>query len=199
MKIGELILAAQELLGRIHEDTQSSEERELLRVAFDVLGFTWSAGHLREFEDYRGRLESDAPAPVVAAFSSREEADAWLKDNPRPPHMAYVLIADEYHVVADFRDGNRRALLPHPTLEFHLEELARDGLPPPVATFNTREEALDWFDNLAERPPQAVIQIGGEHHLAVFHRNIGHRSIYPFSLVQRLKKGEGTAGQEGSS
>src|SRR5512143_481692 len=98
MKIGELILAAQELLGRIHEDAQSSEERELLRVAFDALGFTWSAGQIHEFEDYRKRLELDAPAPVVAAFNTRAEADAWLKDNPRPPHMAYVLIADEYHV-----------------------------------------------------------------------------------------------------
>jgi hypothetical protein len=111
--------------------------------------------------------------------------------------MAYVLIADEYHVVADYRDRNRRALLPHPTLEFHIEEMTRDGLPPPVATFNTREEAKAWFDHLTERPTQAVIQIGGEHYLVAYHRNIDHLAFHPFSIIQRLKKGAGE--QEGQS
>lgn len=188
MRIGDLILEAQEILGRIHEDTPSPEEKERLRVAFDALGFIWSTGRTNEFEDYRKSLESDAPARVVAAFDTREEAEVWLKDHPSPPHMAYVLIADEYHVVAHFRAQDRRTLLPHPTLEFHLEEMMRDGLPPAVGVFNTREEAKAWFDNLTGRPTQAVIQLGGEHYLVVYHRNIDHLSFHPFSIVRRLEE-----------
>ncbi|AKI99932.1 Hypothetical protein AA314_01559 [Archangium gephyra] len=63
----------------------------------------------------------------------------------------------------------------------------RDGLPPPVATFNTREEARAWFYNLPERPSQAVIQLGGEPYLAAYHRNIDHLAFHPFSLVDKLK------------
>ena len=75
-------------------------------------------------------------------------------------------------------------LLPHPTLEFRLEEMVRDGLPPAMATFNTREEARTWFDKLSELPAQAVIQIGGEPYLAVYHRNIAHLAFHPFSIVR---------------
>lgn len=110
--------------------------------------------------------------------------------------MAYVLIADEYYVVADDRERDRRALYPHPTLEFHLEEMTRDGLPPPVGTFNTREEAKAWADTLTERPIQAVIQIGGERYLLAYHRNIDHFAFHPFSILRRPKK-EGAGEPEG--
>lgn len=56
-----------------------------------------------------------------------------------------------------------------------------DGLPPPVATFATLPEAEAWFKNQISPPLQSVISIAGEPYLAVYHSNIGHRSIYPFS------------------
>jgi hypothetical protein len=97
-----------------------------------------------------------------------------------------VLIADEYHVVLSSRDGMRCSLVPDPELEYHIEEMTRDGFPPAVATFNTREEANAWFDSETEPPAQTVIQIGGEHYLAVYYRNINHRAMFPFSIVERL-------------
>jgi hypothetical protein len=197
MAIGDLINNAVDLLGRIHEKTQSPEEQELLHAAADALRFVWAAGLSYEFVDYRESLKFESPAPVVAAFKTREEADSWLANNPRPPAMAYVLIAGEYHVVAYRRESDWRTFLPHPTLEFYIEEMMRDGLPPAVATFNTRDEADAWFDSLAEPPAQSVIQIGGEHYLAVYYRNINHRVMFPFAIVEKLHERRKRSEQQG--
>jgi hypothetical protein len=188
MRIDELTFEAKCFLDRLYGSTQSPEEKELLLAAHDALDFIRSTGQVYDFEDYRKGLDSNTPDRAVAAFTTREEANAWLKDNPKPPTMAYVLIADEYHIVMYFREFNQRALLSHPAIEYHLEEMMRDGLPPAVATFNTREEAKAWFYRLPERPSQAVIQMGGEHYLLAYHRNIDHLAFHPFSIVERLKE-----------
>ncbi|PTL77088.1 head protein [Vitiosangium sp. GDMCC 1.1324] len=188
MTIYDRILEAQELLGKTRETSQSPEEKELLHLAIDALWFIWTNGHSDEFADYRKDVQSDGPARVVAAFKTRDEADTWLKANPNPPDLAYVLIADEYHIVMYSRERNIRALAPHPTLEFHLEEMTKDGLPPTVATFNTHEEADAWFGGQSEPPAQTVVQIGGELYLAVYYRNIHHRAFFPFSMAERRRK-----------
>jgi hypothetical protein len=188
MKTGNPIFEAINLLGLIHEKTPSPEEKELLLVAAEALRFINTTGQQYDFEDYRKDLESEGPSQVVAAFATREEAESWLKNHPKPPHMALVLIADEYHLVMYARDRNFRRVLSTPSIEYHLEEMMRDGLPPPMATFNTREEAKSWFYHLPERPSQAVIQLGGEPYLAAYHRNIDHLAFHPFSIVERLKE-----------
>ncbi|HYO53374.1 head protein [Archangium sp.] len=188
MEIGKLIFEAINLLGLIHEKTESPEEKELLLTAAEALRFINTTGQQYDFEDYRQDLGTEGPAQVIAAFATREEAETWLKNHPKPPHMASVLIADEYHTVYYWRDRDLRRMPSSPGLEFYLEEMMRDGLPPPVATFNTREEAKAWFYNLPERPAQAVIQLGGEPYLAAYHRNIDHLAFHPFSIVERLKE-----------
>jgi hypothetical protein len=189
MEIGKLIFEAINLLGLIHEKTQSPEEKELLLAAAEALRFINTTGQQYEFADYREDLGTEGPAQVIAAFATHQEAEAWLNNHPRPPHSAFVLIADEYHTVYYWRDRNLRRMPSTPAVEYHLEEMMRDGLPPPpVATFNTREEAKAWFYSLPERPSQAVIQLGGEPYLAAYHRNIDHLAFHPFSLVDKLKE-----------
>ncbi|QRK12114.1 head protein [Archangium violaceum] len=188
MDIGKSIFEAINLLGLIHEKAQSPEEKELLLIAAEALRFINETGQQYEFEDYREDLGTEGPEMVIAAFATREEAERWLKNHPRPPHMACVLVADEYHVVVYDRARNFRRLLSHHSIEHHLKEMMQAGLPPPVATFDTREEAKAWFYNLPERPSQAVIQLGGEPYLAAYHRNIDHLAFHPFSLVERLKE-----------
>ncbi|AKJ05681.1 Hypothetical protein AA314_07307 [Archangium gephyra] len=100
-------------------------------------------------------------------------------------------------MVAYRRESDWRTFLPHPTLEFHLEEMMGDGLPPVVATFNTRDEAEAWFNSQSKPPAQSVIQIGGEHYLAVYYRNIDHRALFPFALAKNLQERRKKKEQQG--
>lgn len=171
------------LLGLIHEKTESEEEKELLLTAADALQFIETTGQQYEFEDYRQDLRTEGPAMVIASFATREEAEAWLKKHPKPPRRAAVLIADEYHTVYYRRDTNFRKLVSTHSIEYHFEEMMKDGRPPPpVATFDTREQARAWFYGLPERPSQAVIHLAGEPYLMAYHRNIDHLAFHPFSL-----------------
>jgi len=188
MDTGKLIFEAINLLGLIHEKTQSPEEKELLLVAAEALRFINTTGQQYEFEDYREDLGTEGPQQVIAAFATHEEAESWLKNHPKPPDMAAVLIADQYHTVYYWRDRDLRRMPFSHSIEYHLEEMMKDGLPPAVASFATREEARAWFYNLPERPSQAVIQLGGEPYLAAYHRNIDHLAFHPFSLVERFKE-----------
>jgi hypothetical protein len=189
MKPKSPIFEAINLLGLIHEKTESAEEKELLLTAADALQFISTTGQQYDFEDYRQELRTEGPEMVLASFATREEAEAWLKNHPKPPRTAAVLIADEYHSVYYWRDINLRKINSSPTLEFYLEEMMKDGRPPPpVASFDTREQARAWFYSLPERPSQIVIQLGGEPYLAAYHRNIDHLAFHPFSLVEGLKE-----------
>lgn len=177
------------LLGLIHEKTESAEERELLLTAADALQFIETTGQQYEFNDYRQDLRTEGPEMVIASFATREEAEAWLKNHPKPPRRAVVLIADDYHAVYYRRDTNDRRLVPTPSIEYHLEEMMKDGRPPPpVASFDTREQARAWFYGLSERPSEAVIQLGGEPYLMAYHRNIDHLAFHPFSLFERFQE-----------
>lgn len=189
MKPKSPIFEAMNLLGLIHEKTESAEEKELLLTAADALGFINMMGQQYEFDDYRQEFRREGPEMVVASFATREEAEAWLKNHPKPPFMADVLIADQYHIVMYDRDSNFRRLVPTYSVEYHFEEMMKDGRPPPpVASFDTREQARAWFYGLSERPSQAVIQLGGEPYLMAYHRNIDHLAFHPFSLVEGLKE-----------
>ncbi len=198
MTIFDRIIEAQAFLGKNREHAQSPEEKELFLLAIDALWFVWRNGQSYEFESYRKDVESEAPPRVIASFNTRDEAEAWLSAQPEPPDLACVLIADEYYGVLSSRDRSRRSLVPDSGLEYHIEEMTKDGLPPAVATFNTREEADAWFNSQTEPPAQTVIQIGGEHYLAVYYRNINHRAMFPFSIVERLHARQKKREQKGS-
>jgi hypothetical protein len=191
MTTRKLLTRASELLAEIRATTQSQEQQELLDVLFDALLFIDSTGQTYAFEDYRKHLASDDPPRVVASFNTREEADAWLKEHPDPPSSAYVLVADHYHHLIYIREKSHRRLFPHPVLEHYLGARMREGLPPPLASFATRQEAEAWLQSQPAPPRQAVIQIAGESYLAVYHPNINHRSIYPFSMAAHAEESEG--------
>lgn len=150
-------------------------------VAIDAFRFMAATGQDDDFEDYRKSLDANAPPLVMATFSTREEAEAWLKNHPNPPRSANVLIAGEYCRVVYSRKTNLRRLLSVPTLEYYLEEMTRAGLPAPVASFNTHEEAEVWLNTQPEPPRQAFITIAGEYFLAVYHYRVNLRALYPVS------------------
>jgi hypothetical protein len=187
-----LSLDTQELLGRLWKEASSSEEKERLQFARDALTFIYDTGQSYEFEDYRKDLDAKGPPLVMATFQTREEAKAWLANHPNPPNHAKVLIAGEYHHVIYFRDGNIRGLPPAPFLEYYLGDMLEDGLPPPVATFHTHEEATTWLHSQPEPPRQVFIQIAGEYYLAVYHYRVNQRALYPLSLARHSAPEEET-------
>ncbi|SEU31326.1 head protein [Stigmatella erecta] len=190
MKLGELSLETQELLGQHREAAHSAEEKERFLVAMDALKFIAATGQSQDFEDYRKSLDTHAPPLVLAAFGTREEAEAWLNGHAKPPHLAYVLIAGAYHVVMHVPDLNHRRLISHPVLEFYLAEMIREGIPAPMATFHTQEEARTWLEHQSEPPRQVFIHIGGEPHLVAYHHRIGLRAMYPLSMAAPLKQAD---------
>lgn len=194
MRTARLSLEAQEFLGRLREELPSSEDKDRLLAAMDALKFIAATGQSYDFEDYRKSLDDQAPPLVIASFSTRGEADAWLNNHPRPPHHAYVLIAGEYHVVMYIPEANHRRLISHPVLEFYLADMIRGGVPTPAARFNTHEEARAWLRGQPEPPRQVFIQIAGEDHLAVYHHRVNLREIYPISRAAKLEESGDTQG-----
>lgn len=180
MSIVDLCLEVEELLGQIQEDDPSQEKKEKILVAIDALRFIFANGQSYDFEDYRKSLDANAPPFVIAAFRVFDEAESWLKEHPRPPLGAQVLVANEYYRVIYVRETNLRKLHPNPgALEHYLEDMTRDGLPAPLAIFNSREEAEAWLNSQPEPPGHAFIMIAGEYHLAVYHHRVKLRTIYP--------------------
>lgn len=180
MNIHELILKVQGLLGRTLKGTPSPEEQELFRTAAAALMFISETGAVYPFADY---LESRRGAPpyAVASFKTREEADAWLQQHPEPPHGAFVLIADAYHIVMYVRELNHRSLFPHPILDGYLEQLQRSAPPAATASFGSRAEAETWLKGQPEPPQRVDLLIEGRNHVALYHRNLKHHAIHPLS------------------
>ena len=198
MSTRQLTSKAMKFLGELGAKAQSKEQQDILNVLFDALLFIDSTGQLYTFEDYRKYLLSDDPPRVMKAFATLEEAEAWLKEHPEPPSSAYVLVADRYHQLVYNRDLNHRRVFPHPVFEYYLGGRLQAGLPPPQASFTSRQEAEAWLENEPAPPTQAVIMIAGEPHLAVYHPNIGHRSLYPFSMAAEVEEQRGASGGPGS-
>ncbi|HYO60122.1 hypothetical protein [Archangium sp.] len=114
----------------------------------------------------------------MASFKTREEADAWLLQHPEPPHGAFVLIADEYHIVMHVREMNHRQIFPHPILEGYLEQIQQAAPPATMPSFETREEAEAWLKGQPEPLQRAYMMIAGRHHVALYHCNLNHYSIH---------------------
>ncbi|MET0404293.1 MAG: head protein [Cystobacter sp.] len=178
MTIHERILEVQGLLGRTSRSTQSPEERELLGVAAAALMFISETGTVHSFEDYL-QFRRSAPPLAVASFKNREEADEWLRQHPEPPHGAFVLVSDEYHIVMHVREMNHRQLFPHPILKGYLEQLQPEAPSGAVPSFETREEAEAWVKGKTGWA-QEVMNIAGQRHVALPHRHLGCYSIHMF-------------------
>jgi len=178
MSIHDVILNAQGLLGRTRKNAQSPEEEELFRVAIAALRFISETGTVYPFEDYL-QLGQDAPPYAVASFKTIEEADTWLQQHPEPPHGAFVLVADAYHIVMYVRELGDRRMFPHPITESLLEQLKKEAPAGTLASLGTREEGLAWLRTQAELPLRAYLLIAGRRHVALYHRNLQHYAVYP--------------------
>lgn len=178
MNIHDRILEVQSLLGRTLKHAQSSEEKELFRVAAAALMFISESGAVHPFEDYL-KFRKEAPPYAVASFETRGEADAWLQQHPEPPHGAFVLIGGAYHIVMHVRETNDRSMFPHPILEGYLDQLQLSAPAAPSAIFDSRQEAETWLKAQPEPLQRVYIQIADTRHVALYHHHLKHHSIHP--------------------
>jgi hypothetical protein len=175
-------------LERMRAQALSAEEKETLRTASDALAFIESSGQHEGLEDYLSYWRDNTLPPVIAAFETREQADAWLEGQSAPPYKARVLIGDEYHAVLATRESRDWPFVPIPVVAEFIETHSRKGLPPVVAAFDTREQAEAWLATLPEPPRHAFITINGEHQVVACWKNVNHRAIYPFTLADELAR-----------
>jgi hypothetical protein len=63
-------------------------------------------------EYYLAELVQDVAPVAMATFTSREQAEAWLKTQTEPPDRAWVLIAGELHLAVHHSNVQCRALYP---------------------------------------------------------------------------------------
>lgn len=182
-------------LEQLRTQAQSAEDKETLRGAIEALIFIEDSGQHEGLEDYLAYWRSSTLPPVIAAFETLEEAESWLEQQPVPPYKAMVLIGDEYHVVFATREDRDWPFIPLPLVAEFIEVRLAKGIPPVVASFDTREQAEAWLSALSEPPRHAFITIGGKHHVAAHWKNVNRRAIYPFTLVDDLAR-ERQAGEE---
>jgi hypothetical protein len=168
---------------RLRNESDSAKERGLIQIILDTLQFISSTDQHDALRNFIESVESNAPPYAVAAFDTREEAEAWLGSHPSPPHLANVLIANDYHTVIYDRATNLRRLPHGSTLNEYLADLKEMEHPVATASFATQEEADAWLRAQPTPARRAWVLIGGALYLAAYHPNIDHRALYPHSIA----------------
>lgn len=104
-------------LHQVEQHTRSSEELSALKTVKIALHFIQSLGESHGFEDYLRNFDSRTlPSPLLS-FTTREEADTWLKNHPAPPHGAIIGIDGNLYSVGFERKSGLRVLVRIPSTE----------------------------------------------------------------------------------
>jgi len=170
------------LLLRTHEELTDPVRKQYALVLIDLLNFIAASGQHEAFENHLEDRHS-LPPPAIAFFDTREEADAWLHNLAEPPSYGKVLIGDEYYDIWYSRDDGFRELSRDHVTELFLDDYTSKPRPPAAASFNTREEAMEW---LTRHPasPMALVTIAGEDHHAVFHKKFNRHTLHSISRLK---------------
>jgi len=95
--------------------SSSPEDVEGLHSSALALHFVQEAGCAEEFEHFLAHF--DEPSPPLCSFATREDADAWLKNHPSPPHGATVQVGEDELTVGYWPSSGHRVLLRFPKYE----------------------------------------------------------------------------------
>lgn len=170
---------AMAILLRTLDETVKPEQKQFVIVMVEMLNFLAVTGQYDAFDDYLENAHTGAPW-AIAWFNTREEADKWLSSLQEPPSWAYILIGDDYYTVWYSREDDERKLSRDSVIEPLLSDLAKSGLPPAVASFDTREEAREWLKS-HPAAPLAIVTIAGEDHLAAYHKKLNRHTLHPLA------------------
>jgi hypothetical protein len=174
------------LLRTLDEMAEPERKRGILTL-INLLNFIAATDQQEGLARYREDSRSGGPLPVIAFFDTREEADAWLHQLAAPPSYGHVMIGDEYYSIWYSREDNVRELLRAYLMEYFLDAFESKPLPLPAASFNTREEAMQW---LANHPasPTVLVTIAGEYYHAVYHKKFNRHTLHALSSLREWRK-----------
>lgn len=109
----EIIQGTLARLREVELRASTAEQLEALQFSRALLHFIMRRGESGELKEFIERFDT-APLSPMLVFSTKEEADAWLRDHPAPPHGAIIEAAGGLYTVAAARDLHQRKLLPLP-------------------------------------------------------------------------------------
>ncbi|MBZ4422442.1 hypothetical protein [Myxococcus sp. RHSTA-1-4] len=184
-----------ELLGRTERFFQAlldaphaSGEQASLQLIIEALRFISATRQHESFSDFVEHVATHAPPFIVAAFETRQEAEAWLENHANPPDSARILVGDTYHDVVYDRDTGFRRLPWNRDLHHYLAWLKQVEPPVATASFSTRQEAEEWLTKQPHPARRTWVLIAGELHLAAYYPNINHRALFPLSISEGERK-----------
>lgn len=165
-----------ELLLKAFDEATEPEHQQCASVLIQLVNFIADTGQLDAGEDYINNRLDHAPL-AIAHFTTRDEAEAWLKGPTEPPSPSFILIGDEYYQAVYDRKDNTRFMYREYMIEPYIEGLAASGIPPTTPSFGTRAEAEAW---LTDHPaaPFDFVSIAGEHYLAVHHKRLKRHTLH---------------------
>ncbi|PTL78184.1 hypothetical protein [Vitiosangium sp. GDMCC 1.1324] len=177
---------AMAMLLRTLDEMEEPERKRQLLILIDLLNFITATDRQEALARYLEDSRSDAPPPVLAFFDTREEADAWLSQLAEPPSYGHVMIGDEYFEIWYSREDGVRELFRDHGMDLFFEDFESKPLPPPAASFNTREEAIEW---LASHPvsPTALVTIAGEYYHAAYYKKFNRHTLLALSRLREWR------------
>lgn len=128
------------VLRDVERQAFTPEQLDALRDSRTVLHFILGRGESGEFTAFFERFDT-APLTPLLSFPTLEEADAWLRNHPAPPHGAIIRAANELYSVADVRELHHRKLLRLPS-------------PEEASPLDENEEAQDAEEEAAPPTPR---------------------------------------------
>ncbi|HEX5749306.1 MAG TPA: hypothetical protein VFZ09_23960 [Archangium sp.] len=173
------------LLRELDEQTDPARKQYTL-VIIDLLNFIADSDQYEAFENYLVDRYSNPPL-AIAFFNTRQEANAWLNSLSEPPSGGNVLIGDEYFSIWYSRESGFRELSRNDIVELFLDDSSSNQLPPVAASFNTREEALEW---LTSHPasPMLLVTIAGERYHAVYHKKFNRHTLHSLTRLREERE-----------
>ncbi|MFY0523950.1 hypothetical protein ACN28I_12540 [Archangium gephyra] len=174
------------LLLRALDETADPAQKLYTLVIIELLNFIADTNQQEAFKkhivDYRS-----TPPLAITYFNTRDEAYAWLNSLSQPPSGGNVLIGDEYYSIWYSREDGVRELLRNDIVELFLDDSSSNRLPPVAASFNTREEALEW---LTSNPasPMLLVTIAGERYHAVYHKKFNRHTLHSLSRLREERE-----------
>lgn len=149
----------------------------------NLLNFLADTRQTADFEDFFTHRLDYAPL-AMAAFATREEAEAWLKGLDEPPSTARILIGDTYHHACYSREDGSQGVYREFTIEPYIEGFMAKGIPAGSPSFPSRAEAEAWLEK-NPASPFGFLSIAGEHYFAVHHKRLKRHTLHPVALSLR--------------